>query len=216
MLPALYLMVLKAQESTPGTVEVDGHVARGIDLGWIDIHDGVGTYASGSDLALTAYVRTYYNPNKWRGIQRTIHLFDTTAILANWHLVKVTLSIYGTGSYDDIPMSPTLNVFEVNPANLDKVVMADYDKFEAYPLSNYPHTIASYNTSGFNDFVLNAAGRSRIVKGGITPLGLREATADAPNIEPVWSDSNASGFDWVSSFDSDSSKHAYLTIVYTK
>lgn len=170
------------------STSVDGIVLREVsDIGWASLHDGAGTAAHDADLTVTYFIwiEAGFDPAEWRVLYRLILLFDTSTIPPGAEIVSATLSVYGGTKLDNGNILPAMNVYASNPASNTALVAADYQTLGTTPFS-IEIGYASYNESGWNDFVLNTAGKAAIAKGGITKLGLRESKYDAPDIAPDW------------------------------
>lgn len=173
----------------PEVTSVDGTVSRVRENydSWAQIRDGAGNGAVDDDTNLFIRVdgAAIGHDGMYDYINRAILLFDTSSIPAMATIVSATLMVYGTSSEQRNITGITLNVFSSNPANNTVLVPADYGTLGTIPLAT-AIAFADFDAAGWNTFTLNAAGRAAIKKAGITKLGLREATYDAPDNEPTW------------------------------
>lgn len=178
------------------STSVDGGVSEIISLGsnntsWSTLQSGSGTNASDNDATITSgtgdgsvSIRCDTSSDWWARLERAIVLFDTSSIDDGDTLDSATLSVYGTFKNDDLSASPTLNVFSSAPASNTALVAGDFDSLGTTEYSS-DITYASYSTSGYNDFTLNASGEAAVDFTGVSKFGLRESTYDAPNSSPT-------------------------------
>jgi len=124
--------------------------------------------------------------DKWDMLYRGVYLFDTSSIPNNARIISAILSIYGVrkenpGSIANIKV----NVYSAAPASNVALADGDFDSLGATPLSDTDIAYDDWSLTGYNDFILNAAGRAAISKTGITKLGIREVTYDVGGAIPT-------------------------------
>lgn len=171
----------------PETDSCDGWTRRytGTDLTWADVHDGPGDRAQSSAEVTYADIQALRTPDAWRLIRRCFLLFNTEAIPLGATILEAKLHLWFFGYLNTIHPAATLNVFQSWPISTGQIVAADYQNIGAVPLSE-PKLIDNIPLFDWSTFTLNSAGRPLVIPGGCTKLGIREATFDAPNIEPPW------------------------------
>jgi len=212
-------------DADPETSSVDGWVRNRTTSSdgdtWANVRAGTG------DAGLDAYdtqesdfasIFSAEPSGKWREIERSIIVFDTSDLPDDIPIISATLSLYGGGKGDYLSISPTINVFSANPASDTALETADYTDLGGTPYSS-SISYASWDTSGWNNFALNATGIAAISKTGASKFGIREAKYDATGLEPAWSYPDGfykwSSFWWRSADYSDGSLAPKLTITYT-
>lgn len=152
---------------------------------WSIIHGSIGTHISWTSPVNDVRIQTDNQIDKYRYLFRSILTFDTTSIPVGANIKKVVASFKTVVIVNTLNALASIGWFESTPGNVCDFVLGDYQQFGTVVLSE---------TKLLNDLVaytwyhleFNATGRGKINKGGITCLGLREATFDAPNIEPTW------------------------------
>ncbi len=102
-------------------------------------------------------------------ISRAFFLFDTSSLAALGIISAATLSVYGTAKTST---GDTANIYSSSPASNTALVTADYDQVGTTALAT-GITVASWSTSGYNDFALNATGIAAISKTGISKFSMR-------------------------------------------
>lgn len=129
------------------------------------------------------------NTDKWRVLNRSILLFDTSGLPDGAPILSATLSIHGSEKADYLGIAPDINVYGSAPASDTGLVAGDYDSLGNTPFCDTPITYASWQangTAGWNDFILNSDGIATISRTGITKLGLRNANYDVAGSAPAW------------------------------
>lgn len=176
-------------DPSPEVTSVDGMVFRiqgwpAYDT-WAGIRNGAGTGSHDSAPTCEVDLKAPSAANKWAWIYRTLHLFDTTEITVDKTILEASLSIWMVSHFNNFALKPSLGVYATNPASNTALVPADYQTFADTLLSS----VIDYDTFaasvGPHEMVFNAIGRGAIAKGGITKLGIRDATRDGPN-SPHW------------------------------
>lgn len=162
-------------DSGTGGTTIDGQLnhsqggATGVS--WATLRNGAGTAATATaTTTVVSYLRARATSGNYDLMIRSAFGFDTSAIPDTDAISSATLSFYGTaaGSTQDL----TANVVSKTLASNSNLSSSDY------AIANYGSTkfstgklFSTWNTSGFNDFVLNASGIAHINKTGVTNFG---------------------------------------------
>jgi len=172
------------------TTTVDGFVQESYTdtngITWASIQGGTGT--ASSDSAADSWcidILADSVSDRWRAIRRGIFLFDTSIITDTNNIDSATFTLVGTAKADTDVRTPNINVYASAPASNTGLVAGDYDSFGTTEFST-SITYGSWNTSGDNDFVLNASGLAAVDATGVTKLGIRNANYDVADVEPTW------------------------------
>lgn len=165
---------------------VDGAIERsntGVDLTYAAAHDataGTTAYVTNTDVAVNNGLNgiTYV---LWRGV----HLFDTSVIGSGNTVTSATLSLHGSATGKNDADSDAVNIYAATPAADNNLVLNDYNKtnFGTTAFAS-DITIASWSTTLYNDFILNASGLAAINITGISHLGCRTIN-DVGNVTPI-------------------------------
>jgi hypothetical protein len=153
---------------------VDGHVVRSsVGESFANIVDGAGTSASATSTGTSFAKITRAGAGSFTEMRRGIYLFDTSSLDDSATINSAIFSIYGTGK-GNAAGSPDLGVVSSNPTSNDDVVAGDYIKSK-FGNTDFATriTYASYSTTGYNAFSLNASGLAAISLTGITKFGAR-------------------------------------------
>lgn len=171
------------------TSTVDGvawqiHTEPGVSWATLITDDGSNSNDAVTDYELVQF-RSGDVQDKWRLLRRGIFLFDTSPLTVEATILAATLSFLYQSKDDQLGVAPDINVYSSAPASNLAVVPGDYNSLGDVAFS----TAISYPDwgVGWNDFVLNAAGRAAISKTGISKFGTRNANYDVAEIEPEWS-----------------------------
>lgn len=172
----------------PETTTVDGVADYdGSASSWATIQGATdGGAASSSGTTLQCYVAHQLSPSLYY-LYRAFLLFDTSAIADADTINSATFSWYATTKIDDALSLEAGNrhirLVQSTPASNTNIVVGDYDQGGTTGGAS-DIAVASFTTSAYNDFALNATGLGWISKTGVTKLGLRH-TADINNEAPV-------------------------------
>ncbi|MCL9971949.1 MAG: hypothetical protein NBV63_00885, partial [Candidatus Pacebacteria bacterium] len=174
-----------------GTAPVDGLVRYDPSATggtWATARGNAGTGANHTDSYLSVRLRGATTANQWRTLDRSIAGFDTAALPDSDDVAAATLSVYGafknnTGSYGGLKVV----VDYTAPASTNALVAGDFNvtRWDSVKQSNAEISFASWNTSGYNDYELNATGFAKVSKTGLTWFGFR-TDSDLNNSEPGW------------------------------
>jgi hypothetical protein len=201
-------------DKSTGLTTVDGDVQRtGSALTWANVHDGPGVLAMPGGGYMAAGIASDFAANKWQGISRMIMTFSLAQIPPGTTIMSATFSGFVGSKMDTFGYNPEYALVQSNPTHDNNLVLADYQRLYAVPMSN----ALSHNAItvlAFNHWTLNTAGLAALVPGQIARLGMREMKYEAPNIEPPWMSSRQMllyvyQVDYITT-----SYHPYLEIIY--
>jgi hypothetical protein len=173
--------------STGTNNPTDGYLIRDADNStWAGVRDGAGTYKDDSGIGMSVLVLSGTNNSTWRAIGRSIFCFDTSGLTSSAVISSAVLSLYGTNKSDSFtyPATPNINIYASTPASTSSLVTGDFTQVGSTALCDTPITYAGFTTTGYNNFTLNAAGRSNISLTGISKFGARNANYDVANSAP--------------------------------
>jgi len=169
----------------------DGHVGRhGVNESFSTLRAGAGTtnYESNSteEIGLTSTATS----DQYQKMTRLIFNFDTSIIGSANTLTAATLSLYAPSKGNALG-SPDFHISGVSPATTDDIVNADYGTFATTSFASIAY--ASYTTSQYNVFTLNASGEANISKTSVSSFG-GQLSWDILDDETglTWSSSDAS------------------------
>jgi RHS repeat-associated protein len=182
---------------------------------WSSLRAGAGTYASSTDNPnRLAGMKGGISMNQWVTLSRAIFSFDTSAIPDNDIITSATFSLYGSAKSDGgIRLLPDINLYEATAASSYNFTTANFAQMGAVPLST-AITYAGWSTTGYNRFVLNAAGLANISKTGVTKFGTRNAKYDAANVTPIWSENAPHFLQGYLSQEAGTAKDPMLVVVH--
>lgn len=189
-----YTVTTVYPDPDPETSTVDGPVGNDIAPStdtWANIRGGTGTLNAGPSV-------TTQDPNvgysqgatNWKWMYRSIYLWDTSSIPDTDTIDSATLSPFGAGTKRETLASQEIVPVTSTPASNTDLVGADFNQLGTVAQAPVI-TVASYSTTAYNDFTLNATGRGNISKTGISKFGTR-MEGDRADAEPAASNSAAS------------------------
>lgn len=167
------------------------------------------TYIDGSLAALYASATS----NLFSFLVRSIETFDTSPIGLGSRIFSATLSVHGTASSDNDLGSPTIDLLSSTPAVDDNVEAADFTQIGTTVFASIAY--ASWNTSAYNDFALNANGLANISKTGISRFGFRLGWDTANNFTGIWVSSVFTRVNGYAANQAGTTQDPKLVIVYT-
>jgi hypothetical protein len=166
----------------------DGNASRQTwYVDWAALRGGAGTHVENNvELAVGSEIlAASTTANKWYYLFRSFVFIDTSALPDDALITSATFSIEGWTKLDGLVATPTLGLYGTNSTNT-AVAAADYQTANTTALSDTIVTYAGFNTNGYNNFPLNAAGIATISKTGYTRFSLRNANYDVANSQPPW------------------------------
>lgn len=122
--------------------------------------------------------------DSWTYNVRGIYCFNTAALPDDCAVTAATLSIYGTAKLDNLSTSPDINIYSSNPGDVTAIAAGDYDSLGSTAYCDTTITYASWNTTGYNDFIFNSTGLAAVSKTGVSTFGAREVTHDVGAVTP--------------------------------
>ena len=196
---------------------VDGHMSDYSQTArsWLVVHAAAGTdVTQAGTTTLFAGMDNHSSANSWKGIYRSIFLFDTSSLPDNAVITAATVSFYGQAKSDTLSLSPTFNVYTAAPASTATLAAGDFDSLGTPALSS-DITFANVSTAGYNNFVLNTTELTNMNKTGISMFGGRESKYDAPNLAPASAASDlTSNWTVYTSEEAGTTKDPKLVVTY--
>jgi hypothetical protein len=166
--------------------------------------DGDAVFLTGSPIQIIqSWTSGGYHP-----IRRAFFTFDTSSIPADATITGAALKIYGDAVTAN-NNSSSAYVVESTQASATALANADYDQVGSVSLAN-AIAYASWNTSGYNVFTLNATGLALINTSGYTKLALRDGR-DFNNTGEATTNNAVQAF----LTDATSDKDPYLEVTYS-
>ena len=202
-------------DAHPETSSVDGRAQRYVkNVSWSNIHDGAGTLAQSDRTTEPVELATWDTTDEWLSINRLFLLFDTSSIPLGTEIKSALVSIHATAAADPLGISTTFKVGIVSsdPNNDTDIIVADYQSIGNTLLSN-TYTHEDCLIGAVKVFTLNTSGRSQIVRGGITKLGIREFTYDVADLAPPWTATSVTAISFRMA-DHLSGPYPELTVTY--
>ncbi len=189
-----------------GNTTMDGTVYNEQVASWSTIVNA-STGSGGSDVNKVATGAALARANNEGGglfqNVRGYFTFDTSDISTD-SISSAILSFYGFGSTNTD--SSSVNVVASTQTNANDLASADYSKVGSTVFASM--AIASWSTSGYNDFTLDSNGKANINKTGVSKFSLRNSL-DISNTQP-------SGDNYVQTYMADNgSSVPKLVVVHT-
>ena len=185
-------------DAHPESTTVDGWTSRSLaDEVWATIIASDATSKSDSSSQLVIQIIASSTVDQWERLYRSILLFDVSTIVPAFALItEVVLGLYGDFKIDTLNASPRVNIYSSNPASNVAIALADHLSLGSIPFSDTPIAYDDWSVSGYNDFILNAAGLNALeaaINGdGILKLGIRDVDYDVAQVAPPWLNGNQS------------------------
>lgn len=176
-----------------GTAPIDGWVQRDpAQESFSSIRGGAGT-AHDDTVAQDECLklRAGTSSDLWILLMRSGYGFDTSSIGTNT-ISAAVLSLFGTNKLGNLGAT-NFSIVSFAPASQSDFVNADY------AVANFGSTVygtvtfSAFSTTAYNDFTLDANGRTYINKTGNTMFGARTGF-DVDNSPPEWSSLAATSF----------------------
>jgi len=167
------------------TTSVDGSIKfSNSDNTWSTVRGasaGHNAYPSDSITNFVGYLSG--ESTGWEELYRAFVLFDTSPIPDNDVISSATLSIYGQSKSDGLGNAIEAYIVTTTPASNTDLVVGDFDQVGSVRQSDTDISYSSWDTTGYNDYVLNSTGRNNISLVGVSKFGAIEKK-DFSNTEP--------------------------------
>ena len=174
---------------SPGTTSVDGYVGHnsGANISWTTLVNAAGNVVDAvSTNSLCAFTQASADSGLYNQIRRCITLFDTSSIPDNEAADSGTYSGYVEAKDDVTDMNTTVVAFKTTTAANTTLAAGDYSSSKLGALvSDTATDITSLTTGAYNDWPLNAAGKTNVSVTGITKMGWTTAQ-DQADSAPTW------------------------------
>jgi len=194
---------------------VDGwvsHYTAGGEVDFSDLVNGAGTDSDdSSNTGVLCGIVADSTTNRFNNIKRSIFLFNTGALASNQNVYSAYISVNIPGKNDTLGCLPNVGLYETDPDSDTALVDSDYSKFGSSSLSS----ILDYGDiiTGYNSFLLNDEGRSKIIREDISKFGFRNANYDVADTPPSWINSAYCGINCYFS-DNGTSTEPKLVVSY--
>jgi len=173
------------------TPSLDGYVGHDSSgLSWANLVAAAGNEADDTTAIIWVmyiYSRSYLD--SWDTIRRSIFLFDVSS-LSGKTVTAAIFKIKASNKYDNLSISPDINLYESDPASTTELTGTDYATLGTTPYCDTPITYANWTSGSWMEFTLNADGltalQAAIDGDGIFKCGLRNANYDASGTPPTW------------------------------
>ena len=177
---------LTAYPTAGAAAPVDGYVERNtVDESLATIIAGAGNASDASNSTLSGgrLVATA-TTDQYSSLLRSIYCFDTSALTASATISAAVFSVMGRDKTNGLG-SPELDCVASTPAATNALANADYGQLGSTVFASV--TYANWSTVAYNDFTLDANGRSNIDKttANNTKFGLR-LNWDTDGTGPTW------------------------------
>lgn len=190
---------LTAYPAAGANEPVDGWTTQdygfGSGVAWSTIRGATGTGANATDTSNRVFEIQGGNntsTDRWVQLTRSAYLFDTSSIGTD-NVDSAILSIYGVGKADGFAITPSVNIVSSALADPAALSAGDYDSFGTTAFAT-AISYASWSTTAYNDFTLNASGIANIDKGGTSYFGAINDNYDRQDSEPSWVGGNELSF----------------------
>ncbi len=146
----------------------------------------------GADNNTIAYswINSQATTDNYQNIYLAIYLFDTSSISSGSSITSATFSVYGFSTVDNFSQSLVLT--NSHPASNTALAAGDYTNHVGTMGTEYGTariTVATFSTTGYNDFTVNATGLGNIATAAsttkVTKFGTR-LSGDFDNVAPTW------------------------------
>jgi len=169
-----------------------GYVERSVaSEAFSTIRGGVGTGSgtpSGSTFLMASAVL-----NQYAYLQRSIILFDTSAIPVGATITAATITMSGVVTSSNGLGSPAVVLVSSNPASNSVLANSDYSNVGSTSFGSVAYSSVGNNFS----IALNGSGLSNITKNGVSKFGLRSDWDQTGTFSGAWSAVAGSGsFGW--------------------
>lgn len=194
-------------------VAADGSVRREPWGGhtWSDIRNGVATYADDDSDKFPVHIRSFTD-NDWYALYRSIINFDTGLLPVGSLITQAKVGLFLVSAVDSAGWKPAQAIVRGTDPDPSNVVLADYNTLLDTQISE-PIAWDDLQGDTYNIFTIYDVCFDAITPGGVTKLGIRDVTYDAPNIPPPWIYFVYYNAEWCSR-DQSLARSPYLEVTY--
>lgn len=155
--------------------------------------------------------------DKWRAIERSVWLFDTSAIPDTDTIDSASLTLTSNGKAAAENFYEAVNIYASSPASDTALATGDLHSFGTTKFCDTGCQLASWPASGSTqEFIFNASGLAAISKTGKTKLGGRGSEFDAGSGTPSGSASGNVNEIYIRSVDyTGTTSDPLLTVVHS-
>lgn len=155
-----------------GGTTVDGGVNRSsVSESFATIRAGAGVTATPTvQNGPVGQLRATATTDEYHTVQRSIFLFDSSALGSGATILSAVFSLNGTFALTSLG-EDSIDIVSSSPASDSNLVTGDYAQLGSTSFSNL--TTVGWAVDSYNDFTLNAGGISNISKTGISKFGAR-------------------------------------------
>ena len=174
-------------DADPETSSMDFWTQRSIaNQTWTQLSTGNGTGASASNTSGYIRMRSDTTTDRYNLLNRANFFFDTTSL--SGLVTDSTLKFYIFSFADPNPplWSSAINIYGSNSTNVTAPTITDFQAVQSTPLAT-AISAGSLNTSGYNTFTLNTAGKASIDTAGLSRFVAILSTYDLDVSTPTWS-----------------------------
>lgn len=191
--------------------------ADGTGQSFTTLVNAAGNYVDASSAStIAAYFQAHTVSNEFIGLSRSGYTFDTSSLDSLAESVdSAVFSIYGASKSDGLSATPNSNIYSFAPADDATHVAGDFDSMGTTAYCDTAITYAGFNTSGYNDWTLNATGLAAVSTSGNTKIGFRNANHDVADSAPSWSSSAISNLNAYFADQAGTTNDPKLVVTYT-
>lgn len=206
-------------DAHPESTSVDGSVFNAVtNQSWATVIGGAGT--GSNDTTPIPYlfnIDSGTTADKWDNADRSIFLFDTSAIPDGSTITAATITFTTNGvPVDNLNISPSVAVYGATPASNTALAGTDYANVGNTVMSGVL-TWASIPkaSSALITFTLNATGLAAISATGVSKFSVRNANYDVAGVAPTWSSNQYSRIKVFSADAGSTTVAPKLSVTYT-
>lgn len=207
---------LTAYPAAGTNAPIDGRVLRGsVNETFSTIRAGAGTGTADSDAsAAFARLEASATTDQYGGLVRSILCFDTSSLGDTATISAAVFSLKGSAKNNALGAT-SIDIVASTPASTSSLTNSDYGQLGTTVFASIAY--ASYSTSAYNDFTLDANGRANIDKttSNNTKFGGRVAWDTSNSFGGTWASSARSGFDGNYADATGTSTDPKLVVTYT-
>lgn len=215
LIPSAYADTLTVYpSSSTGGSTVDGYASRNtVDQTFAAIIAGAGNAVDNTTAnAIAVAVGSSSTTNQFKDVRRYIATFDTSDLTASVEITEAVLSLRGTGKANALG-SDAIHICAATPASNTVLVNADYGQLGSTSFANIAY--ASWSTTAYNDFTLDANGEANISKTGISRFGSRMGWDIGGTFGGAWASNDYTFFQFYTADQTGTTNDPKLSVIYS-